>query len=348
MSGPNAHCLQVSHLTLAWKTCTSKLDSAVSAEVYQLLVSILPSLPDDLAIKLLTSIQSSLHSSEDDRDYLFEVAEFCSALADMNPNEMEGIGSNNNPVITAGISDGVRVKILKLLWAVLTHPGASSLKCYEILKNYVTNELRVEPMGTSQRHIFLESCTKALSHDVSDICIDEDLSLTVINLTKFVLGACPTDQAVAQLVFQDLTAYLNRRSAPQQLTRKVRLLSVTEFVIEPYLLDIIYAVLLNQRFSFVSINSYPPSVHPTLIITTRWFNACAFLDMFTVFLQKLTYRRSNLIYYGIFVSCFSIDVSSSLVPYIIGRIVREYLCTTRETPVTIIKERSNYNGGTVR
>ena len=77
-------------------------------------------------------------------------------------------------------------------------------------------------------------------------------------MTKFVLGACPTDQAVrmivtenallAQLVFQDLTAYLNRRSAPQQLTRKVRLLSVTEFVIEPYLLDIIYAVLLNKDF----------------------------------------------------------------------------------------------------
>ena len=105
------------------------------------------------------------------------------------------------------------------------------------------------------RQIFLESCTKALSHDVSDICIDEDLSLKMTNSTKFVLGACPTDQAVAQLVFQDLPAYLNRRSAPQQLTRKVRLLSVTEFVIEPYLLDIIYAVLLNQRFSCVSINS---------------------------------------------------------------------------------------------
>jgi len=238
MSGPNAHCLQVSHLTLAWKTCTSKLDSAVSAEVYQLLVSILPSLPDDLAIKLLTSIQSSLQGSEDDRDYLFEVAEFCSALADMNPNEMEVIGSNNNPIITAGISDGVRVEILKLLWAVLTYPGASSLKCYEILKNYVTNELRVEPMGTLQRQIFLESCTKALSHNVSDICIDEDLSLRMINLTKFVLSACPTDQAVhmivtenallAQLVFQDLTAYLNRRSAPQQLTRKLSAISASD------------------------------------------------------------------------------------------------------------------------
>jgi len=57
------------------------------------------------------------------------VADFCSALADMSPSEMETIDSNNNHIITAGISDGVRVEILKLLWAVLTNTGASSLKC---------------------------------------------------------------------------------------------------------------------------------------------------------------------------------------------------------------------------
>jgi len=231
--GPNAYCLQVSHLTLAWKTCTSKLDSAVSAEVYQLLVSILPSLPNELAIKLLTSIQSSLHESEDKHDYLFEVAEFCSALADMNPNDMEGGGNVNNShnPVHGGVSDEVRVEILKLLWAVLTHPGASSLKSYEILKTSVTNELRVEPMGTLQRHTFLESCKQALCSNASATCVDEYLSLRMMNLTKFVLGACPRDQAVrmivadnaqlAQLVFQDLTAYLNRRAAPQQLTRKL-------------------------------------------------------------------------------------------------------------------------------
>ena len=99
----------------------------------------------DLAVKLLTSIQSSLHGIEDDQYYLFEVAEFCAALSDMNPNEMEVIGNSSNTIVTTGLSDGVRVEILKLFRSVLTHPVASSL-----------NELRVEPMGSLQRKIFLE------------------------------------------------------------------------------------------------------------------------------------------------------------------------------------------------
>jgi hypothetical protein len=49
---PNMYCLQDSHLLLTWKTCMSKADAAVSAQVYQLLVSILPSLSSGMAITL--------------------------------------------------------------------------------------------------------------------------------------------------------------------------------------------------------------------------------------------------------------------------------------------------------
>ena len=39
--GPNAFCLKAEHLLLAWRTCASKADAAVSDEIYHLLVSIL-------------------------------------------------------------------------------------------------------------------------------------------------------------------------------------------------------------------------------------------------------------------------------------------------------------------
>jgi hypothetical protein len=142
--GPNRFCLQASHLTLAWKTCTSKLDATVSTEVYHLLVSILTlhTLPSTLAIQLLTAIQKSLENI-DGKDYLFEVAEFCSTLA--NGPDVEG-GNNINVFYDEG-----RDVVLKLLWAVLTHPDAYSLKCYATLKSYVTQELRVEPTCTKRR-----------------------------------------------------------------------------------------------------------------------------------------------------------------------------------------------------
>ena len=235
---PNAYCLQVSHLKLAWKTCTSKADAAVSAEVYQLLVSILPTLPDNLAKPLLTSIQDSLHEIDDNRDCLFEVAEFCSALASANPMEMEG-GSSHNVASTT--SDGVRSEILKLLWGVLTHPDSSSLKYYDHLKNYVSNELRVEPLGTSQREAFMESCKHALNTNAqisgsnfNTDFVDESHALRTVKLTQFILESCPADQtlsmvvsskaALATLLFEELLAYLNRRVAQEygQSVRKVR------------------------------------------------------------------------------------------------------------------------------
>ena len=61
-AGGNEYCLQASHLLLAWKSCTDKADAAVSAQIYQLLVSILPSLSPALAIPLIEAIHDSLGS----------------------------------------------------------------------------------------------------------------------------------------------------------------------------------------------------------------------------------------------------------------------------------------------
>jgi hypothetical protein len=116
--GPNAYCLQKSHLLLAWRTCTSKSDAAVSEEIYHLLVSILPSLPNGLAIPLLQAVEGSLNTS------MVEVAEFCASLATHTPNDVL-------------LSEEVRAVVLDLMWSVLTHPDASSLKCYDSLEGFV-------------------------------------------------------------------------------------------------------------------------------------------------------------------------------------------------------------------
>jgi hypothetical protein len=242
----NTYCLQASHLQLAWKTCTSKADAAVSAEVYQLLVSILPSLPKDLATPLLTAIQKSLKDSTMKHDYLFEVAEFCSALATTNRPDVDVRSStaktgNRLPLLP----DAIRAEILKLLWAVLTHPEASTLKVYDQLKSYVTFEVRVEPMGTLYRKDFLDSCKQALLSNAKRTTttgeekIDEVLALRMVKLTKFVLEACPHVQAVslvttdhdaslAVLLFGELTAFLSRR-AESLHSPVIRRVSLTYF-----------------------------------------------------------------------------------------------------------------------
>ena len=222
---PNAYCLNVSHLFLAWKTCTSKADAAVSAEIYQLLVSILPSLPNSLAIPLLSAIQESLRKSDNKKDYLFEVAEFCAALSSMNDMSIESGNVNSNIVKGPSISDEVRAEALKLVWNILIHPEASMLKNHDNLKTFVTNELKVEPMGRQHRESFLLSCKDVLnanslisSHSDS---FDEALALRMVKLTHFLLEACPPDHAVTlvtsenavipNLFFSELISYLKRR-----------------------------------------------------------------------------------------------------------------------------------------
>jgi ubiquitin carboxyl-terminal hydrolase 9/24 len=215
---PNKYCLQASHLVFAWKTCTRKADAAVSTQVYKLLVSILPLCPTHLAIPLLEAVRASLGQTNEKRHLLPEVGEFCSVLA---------TGSVSDTKVNAGnilLSDEVREEVLNLLWSVLTHPDASSLKSYDSIKQYVTHELRVEPKGSEHRESFLRSCIIALSANAGsrgDLPVDEVQALRMVKLTHFVLEACPRGQAesiaidnsaaLPRLVFHELTAYLERR-----------------------------------------------------------------------------------------------------------------------------------------
>jgi hypothetical protein len=165
----------------------------------------------------LKAVQESLFQSKEKRDYLFEVSEFCAALATAN-----SVDAKSQAVLT--LSEEVRAEVLKLLWAVLTHPDASTLKCYESLKRYVTNELRVEPKGSEHRESYLRSCIDALSANArkqGDESINENQALRVVKLTHFVLEACPLAQAsnlvmddrgaLPILLFTELTSFLKRR-----------------------------------------------------------------------------------------------------------------------------------------
>lgn len=202
---PNQYCLISDHLDLAWKTCTSKLDAAVSAEVYELLVAILPPLPNELAVDLLNTIRKSCHDS------LYEVGEFCSTLAASFKDE--GVY----------LSHEVRSVLLTLLWSVLTHPDASTLKCFDQVKSFMTQELRVEPNGTQQRQVFLDACKEALVKNSTSIICEEISALRMVRLTRFILEACPLEQAatmitkndneLGNLTFNELVAYLRRRSS---------------------------------------------------------------------------------------------------------------------------------------
>ena len=211
-------CLQASHLLFAWKTCTRKADAAVSAQVYQLLVSILPLCPPDLAIPLLEAVQKSLG----DPQHNSEVGLFCSALAEGNliesPNNNNNNVNNNKNVL----DDQVRVEILNLMWAVLTHPEASNMKSSDSIKRYVNFELRGE-RGAEHRERFLRFCISALGEFATGLAeqVDENQALLMVRLTQFVVEACPRPQAFALamqdngafplLLFGELKAYLLRR-----------------------------------------------------------------------------------------------------------------------------------------
>jgi hypothetical protein len=223
---PNMYCLQTNHLLLAWKTCTKKADAAVSAQVYQLLVTILPTCPNSLAIPLIKAIQTSL-SNKEKRDYLQEVAEFCSALASANMVDVKS---------SVHLSDDVRAEVLELLWAILMHPEASSLKTYEHLKRYVTSELKVEPEGSKHREKYLQHCIDSLSSNTKltlSGSVDEALALKAAKLTNFVLEACPREQAtelilsdsgaLAGLLLNELIAYLKRRKASKVRSSSIQL-----------------------------------------------------------------------------------------------------------------------------
>lgn len=222
---PNKYCLQVDDLLLAWKTCSRKTDAAVSAQVYQLLVSILPECPGALATPLLEAVRTTLYQGKERVEYLNEVAEFCAALAAANSSDAKAVS-------TIDLDDDVRREVLEVLWSVLTHPNASSLKVYDTLKRYVTIELRVEPSGSEHRERYLAACIRALSeasNGESTSAVDETQALRMVKLTHFVLAACPRDQAaklvnenegkLPALLLAELTSSLRRLRSGDSVKR---------------------------------------------------------------------------------------------------------------------------------
>jgi ubiquitin carboxyl-terminal hydrolase 9/24 len=221
---PNPYCLKLSHLLLAWKTCTSKTDAAVSAEIYNLLVSILPSLPEDLAIPLLQAIRAEVNKGNHN---FFEVSEFCCAIA----NIAEGYYKNNNPM---NIKTRVREEILGLQWAILTHEDARTLKSYENIRKYVSGEIRQnDTVAQEMRHRFLLDCREMLKPHLggesSAAVTNETHALHMVQLVRFVLASYPRRSAeglvmiesdgkevgpLADLLLLELIAFLGRgRSA---------------------------------------------------------------------------------------------------------------------------------------
>ena len=247
------YCLQASHLLLAWKTSTNKADAAVSSQIYQLLVSILPSLPSSLAIPLIEAIRSSLDQSgptslssgghtgidisqssravEKQVDFFAEVSEFCSAIAErMLADSAVYLPYDANAV------DPVREAILNLQWAILSHKDALALKSYESIKKFVLSEIgKNEPTADKLRITFLihtrdEIIQNGLITDPNQHgLVDEAHALHMVQLAKHLLEGFwnveelesmiirpnpgKPDQDFPMLIFTDLISYIKRRSS---------------------------------------------------------------------------------------------------------------------------------------
>lgn len=215
--------LQPSHLSLAWKTYLSNSDEAVTEEVCKMLVSILPKLADKLAVHLLELVGESLGRSDKAKN-LTEVVAFCSSLVMKYPVVH---GDDQKSKSKRALSDAVRSQVLLLLWSVLNHPDASSSSPQlrsqiENMKEYVRNELRYHPKS---RMNFLEGCRQELERNAASVTaidapINEKIPLRTVNLTRFVLEACPATEAeelvaggteaLTGLLFRELSAYLKR------------------------------------------------------------------------------------------------------------------------------------------
>jgi len=220
----NQYCfsLQPSHLLLAWKICTGKSDDAISSEVINLLVFVIPSLNANLAKVLLSAIQKSLEQKPN----LHAVASFCDSLA-LGPLEYDGSCSSYNTTNTNGgkLPYEVRSEILKLLWAILVHPDSRLLKHYSNIEAFFARELKIERSGRRQRETYLALCFKFFKSTLSngeDInSIDEKLNTQMLALTRFLLNDCPIEQAIdivetnnaafPNILSNEFVAYLTRR-----------------------------------------------------------------------------------------------------------------------------------------
>jgi len=207
---------------MAWETCVNQRDDAVSAQIYQLLVSILPTLSDELAIPLMKAIHESLvqSSSVEKGDHFLEVSQFCSAVAEIFWDP-EG---NTIPAEESfeSMDNSTRNEILSLLWAVLTHKDALTLKTYMTIERFTFAEIgrQHDEVAETMREKFLAQC-KHFLRSQSEEFVDEGHALHMCQLTKSVLeGYDRADMesyaqgsgGFAAMLYEELVAYLKRRS----------------------------------------------------------------------------------------------------------------------------------------
>lgn len=237
------YCLKASHLLLAWKTCTNKADAAVSAQIYHLLVSILPSLTSSLAIPLIEAVFSSLDQKgtspsnlgggEKQCDHFFEVSEFCGAIAErMMANaarDRDNATNKQDPSQYTKTVDPVREAILNLQWAVLSHKDVLTVKSYESIKKFVSSEIcKQDAITDTLRNTFLKhTCCEIKKNGmcVDPNALDETHALHMVQLAQFLLEGysqvemeaiiCPSpetlDHHLPMLMFKDLMSYMKRR-----------------------------------------------------------------------------------------------------------------------------------------
>ena len=256
-SDAEEYCLRASHLSLAWKTCTSKADAAVSTQIHKLLVGVLPGLGSGLAMPLIRTVRESLgpkvvdegqHGGVVSPGHFAEVSEFCRTVAEAGAGLWEVDSSSSATTATTGDDgiDEVRCEVLSLQWSVLTHRDALSMKSYEVIKGYVTAEMRKQDPRTCRlRDEFLGSVRGEIARNVDAgstagappgaegegssaahgaVVVDETHALHMVRLCKFLMegythagsgdGTARLAKAcgdIPALLFRDVVSYLRRR-----------------------------------------------------------------------------------------------------------------------------------------
>ena len=231
---PNLYCLDASHLLMAWKTCINTRDEAIEAQIYQLLVTILPSLSDDLAIPLIKAVHESLRRNSDTgEDNFVKVSQFCAAVAE---KFWEPEGNNNSAAESfESMENTTRNHILSLLWAVLTHKDALALKTYISIESFTLAEIGrpQDEVADTMRERFLTYCKNFLEGK-DETFVDEVYALHMCELTRSVLeGYERADMEIyahgtdgfAALLYDELVEYLKRKRSQTPVAQSLRKVS---------------------------------------------------------------------------------------------------------------------------
>ncbi|GMH86528.1 hypothetical protein TrVE_jg4673 [Triparma verrucosa] len=198
--------IKETNLDGAWKNCVAKGVSVESAEILQILTSIIDTLAPDLALHLLSRTKQTLNTNKTNNVEI--VVDF-----------LEFLG-NKNAGATKFVAPEVNAAIMDLLWSTLTHSSVPQ-KSYVSLLNYFLSNLT--PAQISE---YLARCTKSLTSTSS-----LKHPLKIIQITHALLKAAPTDDVIRstelpKLLFEELLEHVSK-DKPEGLKER---LDVARFV----------------------------------------------------------------------------------------------------------------------